>query len=109
MLDKKKLLALPNAPVTRLDLPEYGEGEHVYVRSMSTSELLTIERKYSGEKKAEQFNAALFHLSICDAEGKRVFDSEHEASALLNLPHGTVKRIQDACLEANGLGEAKKN
>lgn len=108
MLSKKDLMTLPDAPLEKLELPEWGEGQHVYVKSMTTSELLRLERQHGKADQAEKFNAALFQLTICDDKGRRVFDSDDEAAVLMQLPHQIVKRIQEGCMVANGLSGLEK-
>jgi len=104
MLDRESILAAADLPVAPVDVPEWGEGEVVYVRSLSAFE---AEEKLRDAGKRANFHAWFAALLTCDAAGNRLF-SDADAAALGGKSIAVLRRIGDAAQKLNGMTKAEQ-
>lgn len=110
MLDRNAILAANDAKLTRLEVPEWG-GE-VFIRCMSGKDRDEFEQKVQG-KQLSNIRAVLAAISLCDSEGKRLFnDSEIELLGAKSA--AALDRVFSMALKINRIGaadvdELKKN
>lgn len=115
-LTKAKILEVPSSPkIERVDVPEWGDGAHVFVREMCGDErddwdTFCIDRgnNYRG------FRAELISRTLCDKSGKLLGFTEAEVKQLGKKSGAAIDRIFQRSQELSKLLEqnivdAKKN
>lgn len=110
MLDKAAILAANDARITKLEVPEWG-GE-VYLRAMSGRDRDQFEQRVQG-KQLSNIRAVLASLSLCDSEGKRLFN-DNEIELLGAKSAAALDRVFSEALKLNRIGaqdveDLKKN
>jgi hypothetical protein len=86
--------------VTRVDVPEWGDGGYVYVRQLRASEAVDVQ-KLEGKDDTEVLVGWVV-LGVCDLKGKRIF-TDKDAPKLMEAPLPTLQRVALAIMEVNGL------
>ncbi len=109
-MNRDEILAAKE-PVFAVDVPEWGEGEVVHVRTLSVQEVMRVSEKEFTE--APNFIGRFAVIVIGDENGERLFADE-SAEAIAGKGHGTVLRICEEAQAFNGMmagaqEEAKKN
>lgn len=89
--------------VTRVDVPEWGEGGFVYVRQLRASEAGKVQ-KLAESGDDTQVLVGWVILGVCDLKGQRLF-TEADNDKLAESPLATLQRIAMAIMEVNGLAE----
>lgn len=98
MLTREQFLSRADLPRREVAIPELGGS--VYVRALTAGERDRWELEYAGSRKT--LRAAMAALSVCDAEGNRLF-AEADIPALDAMPAAPLSRIWDAAFELNKL------
>jgi hypothetical protein len=103
---KDEILGRADRPVAVVEVPEWGEGAHVRVGSLTAAdrdafEADTIARRRDG-RDLENIRARLAVLCIVDEQGNRVF-SDDDAPALGQQSAAALGRIFAAATQLNGL------
>ena len=86
-------------------VPEWDDT--YYVREMSAGErdhFEATQTESKGIEKYKNFRARVVCLTLCDADGKRLFRDD-QVSDLAKLPAAGVVRVFDAACKINGLLE----
>lgn len=92
-------------PPVRVEVPEWGEGAYVMVRSLSAKERDEWENWCSKAQKRENtvgIRAKLCIMCICDEQGARVFDDK-QMDTLGAKSAVPIDRIWSAARDANAL------
>jgi hypothetical protein len=100
MLSKDDILKKRKGAVKKLDVPEWGEGSSVFIRTINGFEALKLMKlQTSGDE-----NLAIYFASVvlCDEGGKRLF-SDDESQSLADLPIGGLIRIMNEAVAFNNL------
>lgn len=106
MLTPDQILAADDLKRERVDVPEWGAGAFVYVRTMTGTErdefeVMEIEaRKRAGTSTAAGIRGRLAAFTICDENGARLFEGGH-AEALGRKSAAAMSRIFDAAARLN--------
>ena len=108
-LTKEGLLGLTALPRERLDLPEVGPGEHVWVSGMSGRERDAFEASLSkgpkGQRRnVENFRARLAALCLVDEQGVRLYTAG-EAERLGNIRADVLTKIVAVAQRLSGISE----
>lgn len=109
-LTKEQILAVNDQKIEKLQVPEWGEGAEVNIRTLSAAERDKFEAslvEYRGGQaipKIDAYRARLCALAICDENGKRLFD-DSEIAALAKKSGIALDRIATAASSLNGLDE----
>jgi hypothetical protein len=104
MLDRNAILTVADLPVAGVEVPEWGEGEIVYVRALSACE---AEEKLKGIDKLSNFHGRFAALVLCDPAGNRIFQ-DADADALGRKSLAALRRICDVAQEHNGMTEKSR-
>ena len=109
MLTREGILGAKDLPVKAVPVPEWGEGEVVYVRTMTGIEVEGLRGISEDENYFGRFAATV----LCDEQGERVF-ADGDAELLGKKNHNALRRICDEANTLNGMGadaqeEAVKN
>lgn len=115
MLTRDQILAAQDLQVTRVPVPEWGDGAEVCVRVMTGREFDTFNARIAALAVGEAFNqrAYVCALTMCDEQGGRLFDVQ-EVDALADKNAVALDRVYEASCSLNLLREvdreaAKKN
>ncbi|MEB4590497.1 hypothetical protein VSS37_05860 [Candidatus Thiothrix sp. Deng01] len=97
---KSKLLSPKLTPVTV-------KGEPLFLRQLSADEYMQFVESQRSEDGTQGFMAAgatMVALSLCDADGKRIFSTDEASQITSMMPLSTLRLLADAAIDANGLG-----
>jgi hypothetical protein len=106
MLTKEQILSASDSKVETVDVPEWG-GD-VCVRSLTGAQRdafekrLVSQRSKNGAVDTSGLRAYLCSLTICDADGKPLFD-ESEIPKLEQKSAAALQRVFDAASALNGM------
>lgn len=107
-LNKEQILAAQDIKIEKVNVPEWGEGAYVNVRSLSGLERDAFEAGLVSfingvaVPHIQQYRSRLCAIAICDDEGKRVFTDREIAE--IGKKNGVVlDRIADAASRLSGL------
>lgn len=97
--------------VETVSIPEMG-GD-IGIKSMTAAEREGLERRLQKEQENNGIRATVFIYSVCDLEGKLLFNEE-DLEAVKTLPNAVVSKIFNASNILNGItakeeAEAAKN
>ena len=102
LLNKEYILAANDLPLECLAIPEWG-GD-VMVRTMTGADRDAFEASLSGkEGRMENVRARLVSLTLCDADGVRLF-TDAEVAALGNKSAKALDRVFTIAQRINGIG-----
>lgn len=97
-LDRSKILAIvPDLPREEVTVPEWGGS--VFVKTMSGLERDRFETLLQDGKRSN-FRGTLAAITVCDAEGKRLF-TEADAKALAEHAASALERIATVAIRLN--------
>ena len=108
-LSAADILGADDIALERVDVPEW--GGHVYVKTLTAGERDAFETsmfKGRGRDRVENLanlRARLCALTICDGEGKRLFD-EADVERLGAKSGKALDRVFDRAQTLNGMGAA---
>lgn len=115
ILTRDQILQVDDLKYEEVEIPEWGEGCGVRVRTMTAVERdqLVNAAFADGERNAENFRARLCALCVVDEAGKNLF-SFNDARALGRKSTISMERIAEVALRLSGLGvvaleDTKKN
>ena len=109
LLNKKAILAAKTPKHKTLHIAELG-GD-IGIKVMSAGEREALEQSMSEQKDKHGIRASVFVHSVCDQDGKLIFD-DNDLEAVKNLPASVVMRVFDAANELNevkDIEDTKKN
>lgn len=107
-LTRDQILAIQDIEIEEVQVPEWGGS--VYVRGLSGAERDLFEKSIVTQRgKATavdmaNIRAKLAALSVCDAEGKRLF-TERDAKALGEKSASALQRIFEVARRLSGIGD----
>ena len=102
LLNKENILAANDLPLECLTIPEWG-GD-VMVRTMTGADRDAFEASLMGkEGRMENVRARLVSLTLCDANGVRLF-TDAEVAALGNKSAKALDRVFTIAQRINGIG-----
>ncbi|TRV27228.1 MAG: hypothetical protein EWV88_05055 [Microcystis wesenbergii Mw_MB_S_20031200_S109D] len=102
LLNKENILAANDLPLECLAIPEWG-GD-VMVRTMTGADRDAFEASLIGkEGRMENVRARLVSLTLCDADGVRLF-TDAEVVALGNKSAKALDRVFTIAQRINGIG-----
>lgn len=107
---KEQILSAKDSPLERADVPEWGEGAQVFVRTMSGAERDAWEvEQFDINGKDVTVNrrnlrARLLVKCVVDESGKRIFE-DGEADALGSRSSRVIDRIYAVAQRLNGLSK----
>ena len=108
-LTRDQLLQPRALPRESVPMPEWGEGEEVWVRTISGTERDAFEqasievRGKSREANLRNIRARLCVLCMCDEQGKRILEDK-DAEAFGAQPAPVLDRVFEVAQRLNGLG-----
>lgn len=105
-LNRDEILSKKGGKLIELAVPEWGGT--VNLREMTASERDAFEQASldkSGTAKLINIRARLASISLCDADGKRLF-SEADIHILGELPASALDRIFDASMRLNKISKS---
>lgn len=101
-LTRDAILAAPDRPLEAVEVPEWGGT--VYVRTMGADERDAFEERLGDQAKGLRgMRALLAVLTLCDAEGARLF-TEDDLPALSAKSAAVLDRIAETAMRLNGIG-----
>lgn len=109
-LTAAEILGLSDRKVKRVEIPEWGEGAHVFLRSLSLGEALAV----NDASKTIQDSAALAEVQLAaflgDENGNPLFQDAASAKGLASRSASVLNRlIEEAqALNRSGSLEAEK-
>lgn len=108
MLTKDQILNADDLPREPVNVPEWGTGAVVYVRTMSGAERDAFEQsvldaKRNGTTNLVNIRARLAVKVLCDEQGKRLFDDQ-DAEALGRKSSMVLDRVFAVAQKLNGIG-----
>lgn len=110
MLSKNDILEINDTRIEKVYVPEW--GAEIYVRSITAKQqdewaATSTKNKESGNTN---FQASFLVLSICDEQGKVLFDKK-DADLLCNKSASALNRLFAVASELNGMSikEQEKN
>lgn len=88
--------------IEKVDVPEFGEGEFVFVRELKP---LEVEKMVS--KKGEAVAASyVCSVAVCNEDGSEFFDGPTDSLSLIQgAPWPVLQRLCEKVLELTGLGD----
>jgi hypothetical protein len=105
-LTAQQILAASDLPPPRrVEVPEWGEGAYVLVRTLTANQRDEWENWISKARHRDNIvgiRAKLCVLAICDEQGNRIFDDKQMAE-LGSKSVVPIDRIWDAARDANAL------
>lgn len=103
-LSAAQILAVSDRKIQRVEVPEWGDGAHVYVRSLSIAEALAANKEMESLEGADVIAAQLAQF-LGDENGQRLFaDTASAAAALNGKAPAVVLRLLNAGQALNGSG-----
>jgi hypothetical protein len=109
ILTKDSILAADDSRVEALDVPEW--GGRVHLRVMSGTDRDRMERNFLAQKEGGageapgNIRAMIACLTLCDAEGALLFDSNGDIEALGRKSAAALDRVFSASMRLNRFGE----
>ena len=105
-----ELLAVTTLPRERLDLPELGNGHHVWIQGMSGKDRDAFEASLSkgprGQRRnIENFRARLAGLCLINEDGTRMYTSA-QIEHLGNVRSDILTKIVAVAQRLSGISEA---
>jgi hypothetical protein len=88
----------------RVETPEWGEGRHVYVRSLTAGELMDLVP--SAVKREAESLAATVAATACDSQGVLLFGPE-DVPRLAGQRASVLLRINRVANRLNGAGDGE--
>ncbi len=118
-LTKHDLLKAWTPKIEQVDVPELGDGAHVFVRQFSAADRGKLETMGVQFKEGKQYDKVprvrflTVALSLCDEQGSRLF-TDAEIDEIGKMPASVVDRIFERAAELNALSkkaveDAEKN
>lgn len=111
-VSREAALSPRSVRVVRVDVPEWGDGAHVFVRVLTGTErdaweVYSVEqqRLYRSEVGYPGFRAALLVRCLCDEKGERIF-LDTDVEELGKQPASVVSRLFDAAHKLNGISKS---
>ena len=109
VLTKDAILQADDLPRVLVEVPEWGEGAVVNVRTLSALEAESLK----GIDEKGNFLGRFAVLVMCDENGERLFSDEY-ADKVGGKNNNALRKVCDAAQELNGMGaeaqeEAAKN
>jgi hypothetical protein len=106
----QELLGITTLPRERLDLPELGNGHHVWVQGMSGRDRDAFEASLSkgprGQRRnIENFRARLAGLCLINEDGSRMYTSA-DLEALGRVRSDVLSKIVAVAQRLSGISEA---
>jgi hypothetical protein len=107
-LTRDQILSIQDIEIEEVEVPEWGGA--VYVRGMSGTERdqfegsIVTQRGKSTAVNMANIRAKLAAVSICDADGKRLF-TERDAKALGEKSAAALQRIFEVARRLSGIGD----
>ena len=92
----------------RIELPEWGEGAHAYIRVMTGAERDGLESSSVGQggtRNLQNFRARVAAMVLADKDGKRLFQNPSDIPKLGNKSSIPLDRIFDAGFRLNRLSD----
>ena len=92
----------------RIELPEWGEGAHAYIRVMTGAERDGLEASSIGQggtRNMQNFRARVASMVLADKDGKRLFQNPMDIPKLGNKSSIPLDRIFDAGFKLNRLSD----
>ena len=108
-INAAQILESDDLPKERVEVPEWGEGAYVFVRSLTAEERDNWESSLivgeGDQRKFDQSNvrARLVVRCLCNEKGDRLFADE-QAGMLGKKSAKVVARLFDAAQRMNGIG-----
>ena len=115
---KDKLRQAKQRPPLRVDLPEFGDDEYVFVRLLSVRDARELYEWVRANKETEQSGATRdadlyrFMATLClsDESGSRIFQNSEEAHGIVDeLPLEALRKIFEAAQDYNLLSESARD
>lgn len=110
-MNKDEIMAAKDLPTVtvEVEVPEWGEGAVVWVRTLTALEGEGLE----GINKKPNYMGRFAAIVLCDKQGNRIFTDE-DAGTLGEMPAPIMLRINDVAQKLNGMDklsqeEAAKN
>lgn len=107
-LTREAILAADDLKLQRVDVPEWGAGSYVFVRTLRVREREELEAPMVAARGAVNiagFRARVVIAACCDEQGHPLFTLE-DATAISEKAAGAVERIAEAAMEANGMTDS---
>ena len=117
LISSESVLGSDDLPKQRVEVPEWGEGAYLFVRTMMAGERdkfdLYVGHVQQGKFDGSLFSAKLVALTACDESGSLLF-RESDVPALAKKNSKALSRIVRSAQRLNGLTladfeAAKKN
>lgn len=104
-LSASDILSVNDNRVKEVKVPEWGGS--VFIKMMSGAERNLLEQEWmsNDEKPTLDIVVALLSLTLCDADGKRLFSTEEEAAGLINKSASVLQRLMMESLQHNGMSQ----
>lgn len=106
-LEREVFLAARKLPIKQVPLNEslYGDGAHLYVRSMTGQDRSDYEKRWAGRKASANpggFRWELLRLTVCNEAGELILE-DADRQAAMQQDAGTIEELFSAACVMNGL------
>jgi hypothetical protein len=97
----------------KFPLPELGDDAYVWIRSLSSTQLLALQDRHGKRPEVEETNLAFVQevLALCavNDDGSPLYDGAADVAANLEVDFPTLKEMVKKCFEISGIETAEKN
>jgi hypothetical protein len=118
--NRDQIIDVHDRPMKEVKVPAWGEGASVWLRMISAAErdryYLLSRKPGTAEADPENFRAKLLVFSICDENGRRLFNDDEfdmlgdKCGAAISLLFDEAQRLNKLIAdEADEVEEARKN
>lgn len=104
-ITREQFLQPVKRPMEKVDLPEFGEGQHIFVSGMTAKERNEFDKQFQTGKRGADLSEVREKLVVaaaCDENGNRLFTWE-DVQALGTQSAHVVERIVNAAQRVCGM------
>jgi hypothetical protein len=96
------IIGAKDRKIVPVEVPEWGGTVHV--RSLSTTEALSLEQTMRPIEDRGELMACQLAAFLCDEAGTPLFSTYQEAQPMLGKSPAVLRRVINAGMAANGMG-----